>query len=47
MKTSKFLNYSVLLVMAAIAAYWLGLYQSGVTHKQVCWAKENALRFEI
>ncbi len=45
--TSKFLNYSVLFVLCFIGAYWMGLYQSGKTQKQICWAKENALRFEI
>ncbi len=47
MTTSKFLNYGVLLVLLLIGAWWLGHYQSGKTQKQVCWAKENALRFEI
>lgn len=47
MTTSKFLNYSTLLVLLLIGAYSLGLYQSGKTQKQICWAKENALRFEL
>lgn len=47
MTTSKFLNYSALLVLLLIGAYSLGLYQSGLTQKQICWAKENVLRFEI
>ena len=47
MKSSKFLNYSVLFVLCLMGAWWLGHYQSGKTQKQICWAKENALRFEI